>query len=397
MPGVNEFTVQAILNRSFDATNNRINVSIGAANQIINDDILLLLGTDSDIAVLNRSTTLGANTGITGAVVGTVVSQALAANSLIISNTTTSGDIALYGSRGGNSEQFLFYDSSAGILYLAPGQFNLTMSQAASTTNTSFTLANTSNAAAASHAILDIQVGGTTSTGDPQWRLTISGGGSLYAGLDNSSNDSFFIGSSTTVGSNTYLRIVPANIDTLPFFTLTPWSSTGNVPGSVPTLTLTTQTVTYTSQTQLTALVATIDFGVVRTIAQNAGAVTINKAAQVVSISPTAGASVTLTHSSAFRALTGGAAANVSGVYVEAQTGGTTGNFQILLANGSTEPTSAPADHVGIYAIDLSAATVLGIVAETAVVATADVPVTTKIIIRYNGTSYALLASTTLT
>ena len=67
------------------------------------------------------------------------------------------------------------------------------------------------------------------------------------------------------------------------------------------------------------------------------------------------------------------------------------------MANGSTEPTAAPANHAGIYAIDLSSATVLGIVAETAAVTTGDAVANRKIIIRYKGASYALLATTTLT
>lgn len=85
------------------------------------DDVLLKFGTDSDIVALNRSTTLAANTALTNVLIGTVVGQALAANSLIISNTTAAGDLAMYGNRGGNSEQFLFYDSSAGVFYLRPG------------------------------------------------------------------------------------------------------------------------------------------------------------------------------------------------------------------------------------------------------------------------------------
>jgi len=169
-------------------------------NVQLTDNLLVQVGTDGDGVVSHSSAGVAANTALANVLIGTPVSQAVAADSLLISNITASGDIAMYGNRGGNSEQFLFYDSSAGILYLAPGQFALTMSQAASTTNSVITLANTSNAAAASHAILDIQVGGTTSTGDPQLRLTIPGGTSWYAGADNSASDAFIIGTGQPSG-----------------------------------------------------------------------------------------------------------------------------------------------------------------------------------------------------
>jgi hypothetical protein len=77
-----------------------------------------------------------------------------------------------------------------------------TLTGANSTNNTTLTVTNTSNAAAASHSILDVAVGGTTSTGDPQLRFTIPGGTSWYAGVDNSASDGFYIGTGTAVGSN---------------------------------------------------------------------------------------------------------------------------------------------------------------------------------------------------
>ena len=84
------------------------------------DDVILGLGNDNDGVLYLRSTVLGADTALTGVIVGTPVSEAIAADSLIISNITASGDIAMYGNRGGNSEQFLFMDVSAGALYLTP-------------------------------------------------------------------------------------------------------------------------------------------------------------------------------------------------------------------------------------------------------------------------------------
>ena len=76
-----------------------------------------------------------------------------------------------------------------------------------STNNTALTVQNTSNAAAASHAYVDVAVGGTISTGDPHLRLTIPGGTSWYIGLDNSVNDDFEIGIGTAVGTTILLAM----------------------------------------------------------------------------------------------------------------------------------------------------------------------------------------------
>lgn len=86
----------------------------------IADDVLLTLGNDNDQVLVNRSTSLAANTALTNVLVsnGAISTPALAANSLIISNVAASGDILMAGVRGapGNSEAFLFYDSSARTL-----------------------------------------------------------------------------------------------------------------------------------------------------------------------------------------------------------------------------------------------------------------------------------------
>lgn len=90
------------------------------ANVTYLDDVLLRLGTDNDIVALNRSATLAADTAIADVHVGTVVGEALAANSFVLSSRTAGGDVAFYANRGGNSEQFFFYDTSAGVQYLTP-------------------------------------------------------------------------------------------------------------------------------------------------------------------------------------------------------------------------------------------------------------------------------------
>ena len=86
------------------------------------DDVQFTLGTDNDQVALNRSASLTANTALTGALVGTPVTQALAANSLLVSNITASGDVMIAGNRGGASEEYFMADTSAGTLTLTgPG------------------------------------------------------------------------------------------------------------------------------------------------------------------------------------------------------------------------------------------------------------------------------------
>lgn len=89
-------------------------VQVGA----VADDTALFLGTDSDTALYHKSASTLANTAVSGVLDGTPVTPALAANSFILSNTTASGDILIAADRGGNSEAYLFVDSSAGDLTL---------------------------------------------------------------------------------------------------------------------------------------------------------------------------------------------------------------------------------------------------------------------------------------
>jgi hypothetical protein len=101
------------------------------------DSILFTLGSDNDIAFVNRATLLGANTGLTGVLDGTPVTPAIAANSLIISNTTASGSILIAADTGGTSKAYLFVDAAAAtmdlmtagisrVLLAGTGQINLT-------------------------------------------------------------------------------------------------------------------------------------------------------------------------------------------------------------------------------------------------------------------------------
>ena len=102
--------------------------SAWTADQTYDDDVLLRLGTGGDQVLLNRSTSLAANTALTDVLIGTPVTPALAANSLILSNVTASGDVLIAANRGGNSENYLFADSSAGALTLYAPNGGITLS-----------------------------------------------------------------------------------------------------------------------------------------------------------------------------------------------------------------------------------------------------------------------------
>lgn len=93
--------------------------SVGAISYA--DNVLFNLGTDADIALVERSTALNANTALTGVIVGTPVTPAVAANSLIVGNITADGDMMFACQTGGNSRAFLFYDASAATSYLFSG------------------------------------------------------------------------------------------------------------------------------------------------------------------------------------------------------------------------------------------------------------------------------------
>jgi len=87
----------------------------------LGDDAGVFIGLDQDSVVYHRTATLTANTALASVLLGTPVSQALAANSLMISNVTASGDIALYVNTGGHSQQLIFLDGSAGTLIFPLG------------------------------------------------------------------------------------------------------------------------------------------------------------------------------------------------------------------------------------------------------------------------------------
>jgi hypothetical protein len=95
------------------------------------DDISVELGTDDDSVIRHRTGTLAANTTLTDVLTGTPVSAALAANSLMISNNTANGDIAVYVNTGTVSEQAIFIDGSAKQVALGQTGWNVNIVEAA--------------------------------------------------------------------------------------------------------------------------------------------------------------------------------------------------------------------------------------------------------------------------
>ena len=115
------FTAGVTLSSSIDA----------AATVGIADDISLELGTDDDSVLRHKSGTLAANTTLTDVLTGTPVSAALAANSLMLSNNTANGDIAVYVNTGTVSEQAVFIDASAKQVALGQTGWNVNVLEGA--------------------------------------------------------------------------------------------------------------------------------------------------------------------------------------------------------------------------------------------------------------------------
>ena len=91
---------------------------------LILDNILLNLGTDSDIAFVLNTAGLAADEELANVIEGTSDTLGTAANSLLISNITDDGDVAILASKAGNSYTAFWADGSTGdtALMAATGQ-----------------------------------------------------------------------------------------------------------------------------------------------------------------------------------------------------------------------------------------------------------------------------------
>jgi len=94
------------------------NPRVFASTVDISDDVILGMGDGNDGVVILRSSILNANTALTDVLIGTPESQAIAANSLMISNITASGDIVCYVNKGGTSYMVWKAEGSTGNLVI---------------------------------------------------------------------------------------------------------------------------------------------------------------------------------------------------------------------------------------------------------------------------------------
>lgn len=130
-----DFTIPANEQEAFDATNFLIDVITALENHdhasgrgksaqrfTTVDDVVSAFGTSGDTAHVHRSTALGANTALTSALIGTPVTQATPADSLIVSNITANGDISWFlNDTSGNSWEYLRFDGSAKQIQVGHG------------------------------------------------------------------------------------------------------------------------------------------------------------------------------------------------------------------------------------------------------------------------------------
>jgi hypothetical protein len=91
---------------------------ISPDRRLIPDDIIFKFGADSDGAIALSSGAISANGEVTGLIEGTSVHPGTVVNSLIISNTTTDGDILFLVSDGGNSTGMIHMDGDEAFLHL---------------------------------------------------------------------------------------------------------------------------------------------------------------------------------------------------------------------------------------------------------------------------------------
>ena len=276
-----------------------------------------------------------------------------------------------------------------------------------STSNTTLTVENTSNAAAASHAIIEAKVGGAVSTGDPQVRFTVPSGRSVVMGVDNDDSDAWVMSVGTALGTANILRCDTSTdgatdtITTMSRLQVAGLATTlrANASANLVGLLVSQVTATLSGQTQITALMT---YATVQPLILSAAAATIvDKATGFDVRAPTPGSNVTLTEGRAFTIRNTNAAVGTytrqAGLVIEALTAGVT-NPQILLYNGSTEHTTAVADTCSISVVDVGAAAVFSLTSETAVVTPAgDFALTSKLIARINGVTYAIGMTTVLT
>lgn len=91
-------------------------LTVNGGNSNFANDLIVSYGTGGDIATVERSTALLANTALTSVVIGTPVTAATPADSMLYSNLTASGDFAwMLNDGAGNSWEWERMDASASL------------------------------------------------------------------------------------------------------------------------------------------------------------------------------------------------------------------------------------------------------------------------------------------
>ena len=114
-------------------TNTNPQVFVSVVEFRVADNVAVTLGSDSDVQILLRPTTIAADAEVTDLIEGTSNHQGVAADSLVMSNLTNDGDIIMLVSDGGNSVEALRVEGASSTLDLGFGML-ISKLMAASTT-----------------------------------------------------------------------------------------------------------------------------------------------------------------------------------------------------------------------------------------------------------------------
>ncbi len=184
------------------------------------DDALFTLGTDADVVYVERSSTLNANTALTGVLVGTPVTPAVHADSLILGLVTADADYLVATNHGGNSHAAIFVDADVSTKLYDP--VNGTEVADVSDTGAIFSRALRMHATNASHMGLGAAQAVTLAAGV----ATIT---KPYARLESSSGTTDTLSSITYTGAvdGDLLLLVPDADDTITIDDTTIWLGNG--------------------------------------------------------------------------------------------------------------------------------------------------------------------------
>jgi len=279
------------------------------ADFTINDNILLLFGTNSaeTAVIVLDSAGLAADAELTNVIVGTSDHQGTAADSLIISNRTTDGDMLFLVSDGGNSLEFMLANADVADLQIGHGMATMTLKTAS---------------------------GDITINSDASLNVTLTVDDADAFDLSND-NSTYYLIDTRNTASGTIAHLIDTEDATI-----------ASATGAVYTLwAVPAATYTFTGSTQMTSLQEMMRL-VGPTLATDAVALTIDKATTLSLIAPiegTAGGGTVLTDASALRILnTSGTPVNQHGILIETLTAGATADYMLTL--GSTD-----ADHALIH------------------------------------------------